>query len=95
MEKAGLENITADPCLFYRTHEDGFLYIAIYADDGLVAGNNDEEIEVFLGLLPEEFQITIGLLENFLGIQIKCQSDGSIFVSQETYTYKILQVQHG
>jgi hypothetical protein len=46
---------------------------------------------VFLGLLQEEFKITIGSLENFLGMQIKCQSDGSIFVSQEVYTNKILQ----
>ena len=46
---------------------------------------------MFLGLQQEEFKITIGLLENFLRMQIKCQSDGSIFVSQEAYTNKILQ----
>jgi len=51
MKKAGLKNITADPCMFYRTHEDSFLYNAIYVDDGLVVGNKDEEIEVFLRLL--------------------------------------------
>jgi hypothetical protein len=46
---------------------------------------------VFLGLLQEEFKIIIGSLENFLGMQIKCQSNGSIFVTQEAYTNKILQ----
>jgi hypothetical protein len=91
MEKAGLKNSTADPCLFYGMHQDSFLHTAIYVDDGLVVGNKDEEIEVFLGLLQEEFKITIGLLENFLGMQIQCQSDGSIFVSQEAYTNKILR----
>jgi hypothetical protein len=90
-EKAGLKISTADPCLFYRMHEDIFLYIAIYVDDGLVVDNKDEEIEVFLRLLQEEFKITIGSLENLLGMQIKYQSDGSIFVSQEVYTNKILQ----
>ena len=85
MEKARLKNSTADPCLFYRTHGDTFFYIAIYVDEGLVVGNNDEEIQVFLRLLQEEFEVTIGLLENFLGIQNKCQSDGSIFVNQEAY----------
>jgi hypothetical protein len=44
MEKDGLKNSTADPCLFYHTHGDTFLYIAIYVDDGLVVGNKDEEI---------------------------------------------------
>ena len=57
MEKAGLKNSTANPCLFHRTHEDSFLYIAIYVDDGLVVGNKDEEIEVFLRLLQEEFKL--------------------------------------
>jgi hypothetical protein len=80
METAGLKNSTADPCLFHRKHEDSFLHIAIYVDDGLVVGNKDEEIEVFLGLLQEEFKITFGSLENFLGMQIKCQSNGSILL---------------
>ena len=91
MERARLKNSTADPCLFYRTPEDSFLYIAIYVDDGLFVGDKDEEIEVFLGLLQEEFKITTGSLENFLGMQIKFQSDRSIFVCQEAYTNKIMQ----
>jgi len=89
MEKAGLKNSTADTCPFYRTHEDSFLYIALYVDDGLVIGNKDEEIEVFLGLLQEQFKITIGPLENLPGMQ--CQSDGSISVNQEANTSKILK----
>jgi hypothetical protein len=77
-------------------HEDSFLYIAIYVDDRLVVGKKNEEIEVFLGLLQEEFKVTIGSLENFLGMQIKCQSYGSIFVSQEVCMNKIMKkVQHG
>ena len=91
MEKVGLKNSSADPCLFYRTHEGSFLSIAIYVDDGLVIGNKDKEIEMFLKLMQEEFRITIGSLENFLGMQVKCQIDGSISVSQESYTNKILQ----
>jgi hypothetical protein len=42
MEKAGLKNSTADPCLFYRTHEDSFLYIEMSVDDGLLVGNKGE-----------------------------------------------------
>jgi len=41
-----LKNSTADPCLFYHTHEDSFLDVAVYVDDGLVVGNKDEESEV-------------------------------------------------
>jgi len=91
MEKAGLKNSTANPCLFYCTHEDSFLLVAIYVDDRFVVVNKLEEIDWFLGLLQEEFKITIGSLENFQGMPIKCQSDGLIFVSQEAYTNKILK----
>ena len=49
-------------CLFYRTHEESFLYDAMYIDDGLIIGNKDEEFEMFQGLLQEEFKITIGSL---------------------------------
>jgi hypothetical protein len=91
VEKPGLKNSTADPCLFYRTHEDSFLYVAIYVDDELVFGNKDEESEVFLGLLQEEFKITIDSFEDFLGMQITCQRDGPIFVSEKVYTNKILK----
>jgi len=51
-------------------HEDSFLYIAIYVDDKIAVGNKDEETEVFLGLLQEEFKVTICSLENFFGMQI-------------------------
>ena len=67
----------------YCMHEDGFLYIEIYVDD--------EESELFLGLLKEKFKITFGSLENFLEMQIKCQSYGAIFVSKYSYTKKILK----
>ena len=33
----------AEPCLFYRTHEDSFFYVAIYVDDELVVGKKDEK----------------------------------------------------
>jgi uncharacterized tellurite resistance protein B-like protein len=64
-------------------HEDGFLYIEIYVDD--------EESELFLGLLKEKFKITFGSLENFLEMQIKCQSYEAIFVSKDAYMKKILK----
>jgi len=82
--------------LILLQHEGSFLYIAIYVDDGLVVGKKEEETELFLGLQQEEFKVTIGSLENFLGMQFKCQSYGSIFVSQEVCMNKILKkVQHG
>jgi hypothetical protein len=42
-------------------------------------------------VLQEDFKITIGSLENFIGMQIKCQSDVSSFVGQEAHTNKIMK----
>jgi Reverse transcriptase (RNA-dependent DNA polymerase). len=67
LKQAGMKNSTANRCLFSLTHDDSFLY-AIYVDDELVVGSKDEETELFLGLLQEEFKITIGSLENCLGM---------------------------
>ena len=41
--------------------------------------------------MQEEFKTTVESFENFLGMRIKCQSDGSIFESQKAYTNKILK----
>jgi hypothetical protein len=72
VERAGLKNSTADPRLFYCTHDDNFLYVAIYADDGFVAGNRDEEIEVFLELFQEVLISQFAHLRTFL----ECSSSG-------------------
>jgi hypothetical protein len=64
MVKTGLKNSTTDPCLFYRTHEDIFLYIAIYVDDGLVVDNKDEEIEVFYSNCQRNLKLQLARLRN-------------------------------
>ena len=59
-----------------------FLSIAIYVDDGLVVGNEGEEIEVFLGLLQEEYKIIIVSLENFLGCRLIVRVMGQFLLAK-------------
>lgn len=91
IKKVGLKSSTADPCLFYRNCGKRSLYVVIYVDDGLVIGSTEDEVQEFLTQLKEEFKITLGSLKNFLGMQLKCQKDGSIFINQEGYISKILK----
>jgi len=58
---------------------------------GLVVCNDEKEVVEFLQKLKEEFQITIGALDCFPGMQIKQLEDGSIFVAQHTYLLKVLE----
>jgi len=67
------------------------ILLAIYVDDGLVASSSDKAAEDFLRELQQEFEITIGSLDSFLGMQIMRQPDGSIFVGQPGYTKKIIE----
>ncbi|UYV63360.1 hypothetical protein LAZ67_2003844, partial [Cordylochernes scorpioides] len=82
---------TTDPCLFFRKTNDQLLIIAIYVDDGIIAGTNEQEIKEFLDELMFSFKITSEPLNYFLGIEIERQQDGSIFINQKAYIKIILE----
>lgn len=90
MEKHGFTRSTADQCIYIKQNEKEKLLIAIYVDDGLIAGSTQETVDTFLKLLTTEFKITVGSLDSFLGMQIE-QRESGLFVSQQAYTEKVLQ----
>ncbi|UYV77663.1 hypothetical protein LAZ67_15001846 [Cordylochernes scorpioides] len=83
MKERCLKESTADPCLFFRKTNDHLLIIAIYVDDGIIAGTNEQEIKEFLDELMFSFKITSEPLNYFLGIEIERQPDGKP-IKQET-----------
>ncbi|UYV81486.1 hypothetical protein LAZ67_20001339 [Cordylochernes scorpioides] len=91
MKERCLKESTADPCLFFRKTNDHLLIIAIYVDDGIIAGTNEQEIKEFLDELMFSFKITSEPLNYFLGIEIEWQPDGSIFINQKAYIKRILE----
>jgi len=91
LEKHGLQVSNEDPCLFYNTVKRHKFIIALYVDDGLVADEDSDDLEQFLEELSSQFCVTISPLSCFLGLQITQLQDGSVFVSQENYTKKVLQ----
>ncbi|UYV77084.1 hypothetical protein LAZ67_14003178 [Cordylochernes scorpioides] len=91
MKERCLKESTADPCLFFRKTNDHLLIIAIYVDDGIIAGTNEQEIKEFLDELMFSFKITSEPLNYFLGIEIEQQPDGSIFINQKAYIKRILE----
>ncbi|UYV74917.1 hypothetical protein LAZ67_12001798 [Cordylochernes scorpioides] len=85
MKEKYLQESTADPCLFFRKTNDQLLIIAIYVDDGIIAGTNEQEIKKFLDELMFSFKITSEPLNYFLGIEIERQPDG-----RNIYEYGIM-----
>lgn len=68
IQKLKFQQSHADPCLFTKKNGASILIIALYVDDGLVAGSNVSEIEKLISDLKQEFKITDGTLGSFLGV---------------------------
>jgi hypothetical protein len=66
----GLIQSTADPCVYYRITRTCFLIIAVWVDDGLVAGNSMDVIDDVIRYLNRKFEITAVPADLFVGIVI-------------------------
>jgi hypothetical protein len=66
------------------------LIVAIYFDDGLIAGSDESKIGMFIDQFHRNFRITTGTFSILLGMQIEQRRDG-IFVCQRVYTEKVLE----
>lgn len=90
----GFKRSDADPCLFIRERGDNEIFFLLYVDDGLIAATDQGELDQLMLDLKSEFKITEKEASYFLGLEIKKEADGSIQVSQEGYTRRILE-RHG
>src|SRR5271155_3202362 len=86
----------SDPCIFIHKNENGeHTYIALYVDDLLIAGDNEEDIAKIKRRLSERFEMKdLGIARKFLGMEIEYGKDGSIRIHQNQYIRQILE-RHG
>lgn len=53
------------------------LSVAIYVDDFIFMGNNDEMIEEFRRVMTREFKMMdLGLMKYFLDLEVRQENDG-------------------
>lgn len=80
-----------DTSLFVRRAHHSVIILLVYVDDILVTGNDSKFIEQLIQLLAHNFEMQhLGLMNHFLGLEIKKQSNGLVF-SHENYAYSILR----
>lgn len=91
IERIGFMTCQTDQCVFIRRINNKVIIIALHVDDGLVAANDDGDIDMVAKLLSRHFEMKIMNVGCFLGVEIEQGSDGSIFIHQEAYTERILQ----
>ena len=74
----------SDPCIFVHTNLNGQkTYIALYVDDLIIAGENNEDIAIIKRQLSERFEMKdLGIARKFLGMEIEYGSNGSIKIHQ-------------
>ena len=66
------------------------IVIVVYVDDIIVTRDDNEEIHFLKTHLDQVFTIKdLGILHNFLGIEVSCQEDGLI-LTQHKFTKELL-----
>jgi len=82
----------ADRCVYQSIISGELVLLALYVDDGLVLAKNQAIIQIVLETLKSEFEVTIGSGAQFLGLEIRRDSDtGTITISQEQYIKRVLK----
>ena len=73
-----------------KTQGTDILIVALYVDDIVLTGNNEEMIEEFKKDMVKKYEMSdMGLLRHFLGMEI--YQDEGVFISQKLYAEKILK----
>lgn len=80
-----------DPSLFIYRRNSITIFLFIYVDDIVIVGSKEEEVRKVIGRLGDEFPIRdLGIMEYFLGIQVKRVRDG-LHLSQTRYLFNLLR----
>ena len=87
----GFKQCPYEHALYAKNNGGNMIFVALYVDDLIFMGNNNDMIEEFKGTMRREFEMTdLGLMKFFLGLEVR-QKETGIFVSHETYAKEILK----
>ena len=79
----------ADPNLYFKVTKGDKLILILYVDDFLITWE-EHLINQCKKDLASEFEMDLGILHNFLGLEVH-QKSGNIFLHQKKYTVDILK----
>eukprot|EP01018_Ginkgo_biloba_P037072 Gb_24217 [translate_table: standard] len=80
----------SDSNLYVKVNDSQYTIVALYVDDMIVIGNNEQEIDSLKEDIKKTFKMTnMGLLHYFLRVEVQ-QKPGSVFISQGKYAREIL-----
>jgi hypothetical protein len=87
----GLVQSTVDPCVYYHITLTSYLIIAVWVDDGLVAGSSTLLLDAIVTYLSQKFKITKVPADLFVSIVItRNQARRQLYLSIPQFVDKIL-----
>lgn len=86
-----MEQSQADSCLFYGQIDDSRVIVLLYVDDGLILSHSKKAIKSLVTKLSNEFKITLGNGEYYVGMEIKRdRKTKTITITQASYIERIV-----
>ena len=93
VDELGFKSCSYEPCLYIKHEGNSIMFIALYVDDLLIAGNDLAAILSVKDEFKKRFKMKdLGEASEFLGMQIKRDRDGgTLTLSQPDYIDTILE----
>lgn len=89
LRDVGLNPAKSDPCVF--TNKEKTIILALYVDDGLLVGQNLNELRQIIKIIESEFEVQYDEdPTSFLGMEVQRDSQ-SLKLSQRAYAENILE----
>jgi hypothetical protein len=88
LKELGFRQSAVDVCIFYHGNSILFLYV----DDSILLGPNEAELKALTAAIGKMFTIEESEdLSDYMGIQIKREADGTIYLTQRHLIESILK----
>ncbi|KAD4385441.1 hypothetical protein E3N88_25609 [Mikania micrantha] len=92
LKEYGFERCKLEQAVYKKETSQDLTLVAIYVDDLLVTGSNQEKITKFKLQMEQKFEMSdLGLLTYYLGLEV-VQDETGIKVTQKNYAKKILKM---
>eukprot|EP00903_Cladosiphon_okamuranus_P015234 g14080.t1 len=89
----GFVPLKSDPCVYLYDHNGVQIYLTLYVDDLLLAGNDPDTMSMVKEKLKKRFKMKdMGAVSLVLGMEIKRDREkGTLTISQEAYSKSVLE----